>query len=106
MNMGYYTRHELSIPSGSDDLIEAFRGVSEEASYALLSNGDSDESCKWYRHQDELKSFSLLHPEALFKLSGEGEESGDIWVEYYQNGKMQLCKAKIVFDSFNEELLK
>jgi hypothetical protein len=106
MDMGYYTRHELSIKSGSDNLIKELREYSQEASYALQDNGDTEESCKWYGHQDELRSFSLLHPEALFKLEGEGEESCDIWVEYYQNGKMQLCKAKISFDGFDESLLK
>ena len=104
--MGYYTRHELTVVKGDNDLIEKFRDISEEATYAIGSNGDSEESCKWYRHQDELKGFSLLHPQALFKLSGEGEESGDIWREYYQNGKMQLCKAQIVFADFDANLLR
>lgn len=104
--MGYYTRHELEIVKGDNDLIDEFRDISEDARHAIDSNGDSEESCKWCTHEDELRKFSLLHPEALFKLSGEGEESGDIWHEYYQNGKMQLCKAKIVFDNFNAELLK
>ncbi len=75
--MGYYTRHELEIVKGDNDLIEAFREVSEGAQCAINGSGDSEESCKWYNHQDELKKFSLLHPEALFKLSGEGEESGE-----------------------------
>jgi len=104
--MGYYTRHELEVVKGDNDLIEAFREVSEDARYAINGSGDSEESCKWYSHQDELKRFSLLHPEALFKLSGEGEESGDIWHEYYQDGKMQLCKAQIVFADFDARLLK
>ena len=104
--MGYYTRHELEIVKGDNDLIDKLRDVSEEATYALCSNGESEESCKWYTHQDELKKFSLSHPEALFKLSGEGEESGDIWHEYYQNGKVQTCKAQIVFADFDERLLK
>jgi hypothetical protein len=47
-----------------------------------------------------------MYPDALFKLSGEGEESGDIWIEYYQNGKVQVCKAIISFASFDSNLLK
>jgi len=104
--MGYYTRHDLEIVKGDNDLIEAFREVSEDATWAINGSGESEDSCKWYRHQDELKNFSLLHPEALFKLSGEGEESGDIWHEYYQDGKMQICKAQIVFADFDVNLLK
>ena len=106
MIMGYYTRHELTIVKGDNNLIDKLRDISEDASYAIYSNGDESESCKWYSHQDELKSFSLLHPEALFKLSGIGEENGDIWHEYYQGGKMQTCKAQIVFADFDERLLK
>jgi len=104
--MGYHTRYELEIVEGDNNLIDQFRDVSEDAQYAIDSNGDSEESCKWYNHQDELKKFSLLHPDALFKLGGEGEESGDIWHEYYQNGKMQLCKAQIVFADFDTRLLE
>ena len=104
--MGYYTRHELEIVKGDNSLIDAFRDVSEDAQYAIDSNGGSEESCKWYDHQDELKKFSLLHPDALFKLSGEGEDSGDIWREYYRNGKMQLCRAQIVFAGFDSSLLE
>ena len=104
--MGYYTRHDLEVVKGDNDLIEALREVSEGAQWAINGSGDCEDSCKWYEHQADLKSFSLLHPEALFKLSGEGEESGDIWHEYYQNGKIQTCKAQIVFADFDKALLK
>jgi len=53
-----------------------------------------------------MRQYSLKHPNTLFKLSGEGEESGDIWQEYYLNGKMQLVTAQIVFDDFDESKLK
>lgn len=104
--MGYYTRHELVVVVGDNSLIEEFRGSCEGASYAISENGDGEESCKWYDHAADMKKFSILHPEALFKLSGECEESGDIWREYYQNGKMQLCKANITFADFDLSLLK
>ncbi len=99
--MGYYTRHELTIVEGDNDLIEALRNCSEEASYALAENGDAEESCKWYDHEIDLKAFSSRVPNALFKLTGEGEEAGDLWVEYYKAGKMQRCPAKITYDEFD-----
>jgi hypothetical protein len=37
----------------------------------------------------------------LFKLSGEGENAGDIWVGYALNGKWQKQKAKIVVEPIN-----
>jgi len=103
--MGYYTRHELEIVEGDNGIISELRDFAEEANYALEENGDAGESCKWYDHEIDMRNFSALHPDALFKLNGEGEEAGDIWIEYYQNGKMQRCKAKITYDEFDCEKL-
>jgi len=103
--MGYYTRYELEVVKGDIGLIEKLRDWSYEASYAITNTGDSCEPCKWHGRQDELMAFSSLHKKALFKLSGEGKESGDIWREYYQNGKMQRCTVEIVFSDFNEKFL-
>lgn len=99
--MGYYTSHKLEIIKGDNELISILRGYEKEVAYALYDNGETADSCKWYDHENDLRRFSIMHPEALFKLSGEGEEPGDIWIEYYQNGKMQQCKAKISFDEFD-----
>lgn len=103
--MGYNTRYDLTIVKGDNSLIGELREFCEDAAYALDENGAPEESCKWYRCKDDMKRFSLLHPEALFKLHGDGEEAGDIWEAYFQNGKMQMCKAKITFDEFSQELL-
>lgn len=104
--MGYYTIYELDIVNGDENLIEALRDYREDARYAITGNGEAWYSSQWYGHEKDLRSFSLLHPDALFKLSGKGEESGDLWIKYYKNGKMQSCKAKIVFDEFNADYLQ
>ena len=104
--MGYYTRHNLSVIDGDQNLIKEFREFSEYAKYAIDDFGRCEESSKWYSHQTELKEFSVLHPNVLFKLDGEGEENGDMWHEYYKNGKLQICKASIVYDDFDPALLK
>ena len=104
--MGYFTRYELEVIEGGHSLIAEFVGENEEAAYAIDEDGSVEESCKWYGHEKDMRAFSMKHPEALFRLSGEGEESGDIWAEYYRGGKMQNCKARIVIPEFNAELLK
>jgi hypothetical protein len=104
--MGYYTRYELLIRKGNSDLISEFLKENEYAEYALNEDGSSNETCTWYDHEDELKEFSLKHPETIFELRGEGENSGDIWILYVKNGKSQIYKAKIVFDDFNENMLE
>lgn len=63
------------------------------------------EKCKWYEHEEDMRRFSKLYPFILFELSGEGEESGDIWRKYFLNGKMQYCKSKIEFEPFDETKL-
>ena len=103
--MGYYTNHELEVPYENEGLIAALRGECEGAKYAIDDNGSTEQSTKWYEHEKDLRAFSKKHPDVLFILSGEGEEGGDLWREYYKAGKMQRCKAKISYDDYQEGLL-
>lgn len=48
----------------------------------------SGEPGSWYYHSDSMERLSAKFPDYLFFLSGEGEESGDVWREYYFNGKL------------------
>lgn len=65
-----------------------------------------EESCKWYDHDKDMVAVSRDFPDTLFELSGEGEESGDIWKKYFLNGKVQVAKAKIIFEEFDVKKLK
>mgnify|MGYP003652940898 CR=1 FL=1 len=103
--MGYRTEHELVIMIGSNDLIEDLRNECDSAGWALNSFGDSAKPCKWYSHENDLKAFSKNHPDALFMLSGKGEENGDAWIEYYRNGKVQVCKAVYVYPDADNDLM-
>jgi len=88
------------------DIIEEFREKYEGAQYAISPSGNTNESCKWYEHEQELQEFSKTHPDVLFELVGEGEESGDLWIKYFKNGKMQRCGAEITYPPFDETKLK
>jgi hypothetical protein len=74
--------------------------------YAVDSEGCTTDSCKWYDHEKEVAQFSTIYPDVLFELSGEGEDSGDIWKKYFKNGKMQLCSAEMTFPPFDESKMK
>jgi len=65
-----------------------------------------DDETKWYEHEADMKKISKEYPDVIFELSGEGEESGDVWKKYFVNGKMQVCKAILVFDEFDKSKLK
>ena len=100
--MGYYTYYTLTTTPEEDFLIiTLFRSDCERAEYAISQTGNALERCKWYEWEEDLRAFSVKHPDVLFKLHGEGEESEDIWDAYFQNGKMQLCKAQIVIPPFD-----
>jgi hypothetical protein len=101
--MGYYTQYSItSLTAGVDE--EQAEQMVLEIIEETYGNPFEDE-CKWYDHDDDMKKVSLKYPEIIFKLHGEGEESGDIWDKYYKNGKVQKAAAKISYDEFDESKL-
>ena len=65
---------------------------------------DCDDAKKWYDHENDMKLISTTFHEFLFKLNGEGEESGDIWVKWFYQGKMQGGQAKLILPEFDAKL--
>lgn len=102
---------EIDIPEGIDISSEGledklFKTLESDnfCNYSPLIdfvNGNAD-CCKWYEHDEDMVKLSKMFPGVLFTLRGEGEESGDLWVSYYLNGKHQLCKAEAVYPEFDE----
>lgn len=99
--MGYYTIHKLAILEGNDHVTDYENEISLLSEYKNCF----DDAIKWYDHKKNMIEYSKQYPKVVFKLSGEGEESGDIWVEYYQNGKMQRVKAEIIIPEFDRSKL-
>lgn len=65
-----------------------------------------EEPVKWYEHRKDMVKLSTEFPGVRFTLSGEGEEAGDVWKEYYLGGKYQEAKGVITIPEFNEDNLK
>lgn len=114
--MGYLTTYQLKwdvkkfqSKTTWDEIsteIELRQDAGTDFFYAVDSNGRSSDSCKWYDHEKDLAEFSKIYPDVLFQLSGEGEESGDIWKKYFVNGKMQRCPVEMTFEPFDETKLE
>ncbi len=68
----------------------------EDMSYALGRDGSTNDSCKWYDHQEDLAAMSAEIPHVLFHLKGEGESAGDIWDAFALDGQVQKHAAKVV----------
>jgi hypothetical protein len=87
--MGYNTRYELESDDGQTDFhVTALREITK---YAYLFYDE----CKWHEHQKQMIEYSKKNPSVQFKLSGEGDESGDVWVKWFKAGKMQTWKLVI-----------
>lgn len=104
--MGYYTRHyikafDLNPGHGGPALDETFFNslcfdrTSPDDNYWELAHSDkrnmyyfAQDECKWYDHQEELEAASTKHRDIVFILDGVGSDAGDIWREFYVNGKM------------------
>ena len=99
--MGYYTKFELEVANGDDHKTDYEQEIRELSDYEYLF----DDVVKWYNFEEDIRAYSKNHPNTVFELSGEGEESGDLWKAYFQNGKMQMCRAKIIYDEFDESKL-
>lgn len=112
--MGYYTGYSLTVRGENITKELAERIVSalknrEVCNYALneeyyLSKDgksmelDGTDIVKWYEHTTDMESVSTMFPELMFCLHGEGEENGDLWNEYYQNGLSEYCKGYVAYE--------
>lgn len=108
--MGYYTRFELKVrippPVSEWDIIQELRDDNMNAENVFNEDGDSEESGKWYEHEEDMKRFSEAYPGVLFTLKGWGEENEDIWIKYFKNGKMHKAEAKVILEDFDESKLE
>lgn len=80
-------------------------GTNEESGTVFALDLEDDEESKWYDHEKEMIELSKKFPDVLFKLHGVGEESEDIWDEYFMNGKSQYCRAEFIIPPFDRNKL-
>jgi len=120
--MGYYTKFDLEISGTGERWVTGVDAKGEKIKVNIgidkdevtrelvdLSGYDSlfdDDTHKWYEYDENMLEISRRYPDLLFILSGEGEESGDLWRNYYKNGKCQRELAKIEYGKFDPALLK
>lgn len=114
--MGYYTSYSLEARSKKflpDDLKAITEKLKElhVLDYALDDRWteikslelyddiffDGADCVKWYEHDRDMKELSLAFPDVIFCLHGQGEDPGDIWDDYWQNGTNEYCPVEIVY---------
>lgn len=113
--MGYYTEYSMKVRNISKSESERLNDVLKEKdligyvfwdSYYDASHDtveySSYEAQKWYDCEWDMDDISKQFPNAVFELSGEGDEYGDIWREYFKNGKHEYCRGEIVYETPKE----
>lgn len=90
-----------------DELESLYTDLSSTIDFECIAEAyNGSIQCKWYSHEDHMRKLSKVFPDALFTLTGHGEDEEDIWREFYKDGKMHRVKAEITFPKFNEKALK
>lgn len=120
--MGYYTNHNLKIYQIDNEEIDndesLKKKLEDEINKYILNDLNleyavgsitEDWPCdvaKWYYHQEDMIELSRHFPDVVFELEGIGEETGDMWKEYYKNGLYQDCTAIITYPEYDPNKLK
>lgn len=74
--------------------------------YALCCRSrDGDEPCRWYLHEQNMCAFSKRFPTLVFVLEGKGDDEEDRWIKYFKDGRIQVCRAQVVYEDYDEAKL-
>lgn len=114
--MGYLTCYSLNLRTGDNksnivdgSVLTEVVGLlrkKEVVGYALDESLGCLEPVKWYSNEEDMREVSKQFPDVLFCLHGEGDDSDDIWDEYFLNGRSQVCCAEIVIPPFDPSKLE
>lgn len=102
--MGYCTYFSLDVENATIEQREQINDWLRNHNiigYALDVAWEPYDMVKWYDEEKDMKALSALFPSVHFILSGDGEDSGDIWVKHYVGGKVQRCYADIVIPEYD-----
>lgn len=106
--MGYYTTFEVAVIEGhlDGDIVDILR---KETSYTFqhaTGNVVYANHIKWYTQWDDMMSISRRYPDVVFRVRGDGEESGDAWQTFYKNGKYSNWKlTPQTYPEYDESML-
>ena len=87
--MGYYTYYTVETEPHNDVAIMEVEKLSGYGSTVI----DGHDSVKWYDCEKDMTTISKIFPDTTFIVSGDGEESGDIWKRWFKDGKSKYAKA-------------
>lgn len=90
--MGYDTFFNVNITAPSKKEHDIVRKEIAEAAGRDPQNVDYGFEGHWYDSDKDLAAISARHPGVLIEVSGDGEESGDLWASRYRDGKSETVR--------------
>lgn len=93
--MGYDTWFNINTSTEPQDYREE-EAVRKEISNAVFGTDHHNViegfEAHWYDHDKDLIKISKKHPTVLIEISGDGEDSDDIWSARYRNGESETVQ--------------
>lgn len=89
--MGYVTWFSITLIKGDKKEYEKFlNDLAKESGYDCIKDESSCFEAKWPSYDYDLRTVSKRHPTLTVEVSGDGEESNDLWSERWLNGKSEF----------------
>lgn len=105
--MGYQTAYQLEVEPETDKyLIAVIRDSHDYLRMAIDDKGNTEECCKWYKWEEDMRKISSQYPDTLFHLYGEGKSNEDIWVATFKAEKAHIRRAEINIPPFDQKELE
>jgi len=116
--MGYITEYTLGIEQNDNNVavdeinefIQKERKVNKDFMYVFYEDLEYNDAIygegKWYNFDEDMMKLSKAFPDVVFRLEGDGEESDDVWVTYYKDGKYQNAQRTVIIEEYNPNKLK
>ena len=105
--MGYYTNYTLTQTGCAKRDIKRLEDEIEKLN--VFEDGAIEDGlygyAKWYDYDIDMRLLSRRFPGVVFYLEGDGENSDDLWGNYYMDGRAQYGALEVVEYPFDEAQL-
>lgn len=89
---------EIHTNEGHEEIIEALRNQLPIASKIFDEDCSTIERIEWETINKDMKTFSLQYPGVEFEFTCD-DERGNLWREWYKDGKSAYAEPEIVYPS-------
>jgi hypothetical protein len=94
--MGYYTKFELQGVEPRHEYDTIAKAICNKSAYGENTLDENCDPIKWYDAHKDCLAVSADHPTIGFRLSGQGENPGDVWwKEYYGGALVHAWKQEV-----------